>query len=434
MLKAILYLSLTAAGIGAGFVNPLFGAIACIEAYLLNPAIFQMSDGGFRYQLWTTIAFLVSLAIHRPRGLARVGRERAVLWALWIFVGIGALSALWAEISSREALDAIFEVFKTVLMISFLPLIIRNERDMSRLMIAFVVGAWHAGFMFTFGVRWGYIATSFGRGDGSVVPDPQTAVLVLFVPLVCLLIMRGTKLERILAVLALPFVLNGIVETYERTGFVALAVEMLLLLLILPKKTVLRLAPVLIAGACLFIFRLTPPDYWQRMGTIQTPTEEASANSRFVINSASWNMFLDHPWGVGYRNYPVVSPRYLDREYLTQGRRSAHNSFFTVACETGLQGFVAWIGAFGGALWLLRRIRKGADRSNPSRIQTYAMGLEFGLYGWLAGGWFQSYHEVDPAYWFAAIAVVLTRLDQRQKAEAAESVEEPDAIAIGATG
>ncbi len=119
------------------------------------------------------------------------------------------------------------------------------------------------------------------------------------------------------------------------------------------------------------------------MSTIEAPTEEASANSRFVIASASLRMLADYPMGVGYRNYPDVSPRYLDTTFLTHGRRSAHNSFFSVACETGYLGFAVWISAFAGAIWLCRRIRKAANFSRLTQVDIYAMGIEIGLYGWL---------------------------------------------------
>src|SRR6202040_181759 len=108
------------------------------------------------------------------------------------------------------------------------------------------------------------------------------------------------------------FVLDGLVETYERTAFVGLAVECVLLMLLLPKRLVLKVLPVLAIALALFVFRLTPVDYWDRMTTILTPTQEGSANSRFVINDTSRAMLADHPMGVGYRNYGYVSPQYLD--------------------------------------------------------------------------------------------------------------------------
>jgi O-antigen ligase len=195
-----------------------------------------------------------------------------------------------------------------------------------------------------------------------------------------------------------------------RTGFVSLAVEVMAMLFLFPKRIVLRLLPVGIVGMALFVYRLTPDDYWDYMGTIRTPTEEASANSRFIINAASLEMLKDYPMGVGYRNYPDVSPRYLSGEMLTGGRRSAHNSYFSIVCETGIIGFIVWISAFVGALALCLRIRKGIDFANVRPIDTYALAIIVGLLGWIAGGCFQADHEVDPAYWFVGFSIILMRL------------------------
>lgn len=43
------------------------------------------------------------------------------------------------------------------------------------------------------------------------------------------------------------------------------------------------------------------------------------------------------------------------------------------------------------------------------------MGIELGYYGWLMGGITMAEHEVDPAYWFVAFAVVLTRLHHQER-------------------
>jgi O-antigen ligase len=414
MLKAILYLGLAGFAIIGTFFSPIIGAIGAIEAYLFNPVVFGLSDGGFRYQLWVTIAFLLSCLIHRVRGVERVGREGLVVKALWAFVAIGALSAAWAVVSPQLALDTIYEVLKTVLLVTFLVLAIRSEKDMSILLFACLIGVLHASFMHVVGPRIGYVPMSLAREYG-VLPEYQTVVLVLFIPLLVLLAMMGQRNERVLAWVTLPLALDSIVNSYMRTGFVALAVELVAIFLFLPRRLTFKLLPVLGAGGALFFFVFTPTNYWDWMNTIKHPTEEGSANSRFEIDAVSLQMFLDHPMGVGYRNYIEISPQYFRPEQLDPGtgKRAGHNAFLTVLCETGVFGFAAWTSAFGGAVWLLRGIRKRADANNLTRIEIYAIGLEIGLYGWLVSGLFHSTHEVDPAFWFAGFAVTLTRLHRQ---------------------
>jgi O-antigen ligase len=415
LIKAIFYFGLTLIGIVAALFSPMAGAIAAIESYLLNPNGLAL-DFQFRYQLWVTIAFIVGCLLHRPRPLEKVGREGILIKSLWAFTAIAALSSLWAVYSASEALDETSDLFKRVLVSSLLVLVIRNEKALSGILMACIVGVWHASVLHVLGPRLGYVPTASAREDG-VLPQGQMSVLILFVPLLVVLIASGSRWERRVSLCALPFVIDSIVNTYMRAGFVALAVEGALLLLLLPRRITLRLLPGLALGLGLFFFMFTPREYWRWMDTIGTPTQEGSANSRFAIADASIRMFLDYPMGVGYRNYRNVSPRYLDAGYLTNGKRSAHNSFFTVLCETGILGLLAWFTAFGGAAWTLRRIRRKADRSRPHRIEVYAMGLEIGLYGWFAAGIFHDIHNVDPAYWFVAISVAIARLRAQSQSE-----------------
>jgi O-antigen ligase len=433
LLKVILYVSLALFGVVAALFSPLAGAIACIESYLINPSVFELHDGGFRYQLIVTVAFLFSCVIYRPRGAARVGREGWVLWALWVFAAIALLSATWAVVSPTVAFDSAYEIFKTVLFTALLVLTIRTERNLSLLMTATLVGILHASVLSVLGGRLGYVPDLPGR-VAAVLPDPQQPVMVIFTPLLLLMAMTRSGAQRWLAWCSIPFVLDSIVGTYERTGFMCLLIQSVLLLFFLPRRITLRLLPALAVAGGLFVFVFTPPDYWTRMKTIENPDEEASAHSRFVINEASWRMLADYPWGVGYRNYPYVSPRYLPANMLSDGMRAAHNSYFTVVCETGVIGFAVWASAFIGAAWLLRRIRKRADSQAPTAVEIYAMGTELGLYGWMIGGCFQAHHEVDPAYWFVGIAVILTRL-HGQKTETEDNedrveVDESQPVAV----
>lgn len=426
MIKIVFYLGLSVmSSIGALF-DPLIGVFAALGFYLLNPPALLPDDFGFRFQLWATIALAVGWLIHRRKLPPRVGGESRVLILLWCYIAVACLSCLWALVSAEQAWDSVFEMVKTAVTVTILVRIIESEQQFAKVVLVCILGVWHAAFMHTFGTQMGYAPPSLARSIG-VLPDPQAAVMVLFVPTILLLGVFGTRIERVISWMALPFVLNSIVSSYERTGFLALMVEMLLLVILLPRRIIFRLLPFAALGAALFILRLAPPDYWEKMSTIEHPTEEASANSRFVINEASVHMLWDHPFGVGYRNYPFVSARYLDPQFLDQGYRSAHNSYFTVACETGVEGFVLWAATFGGTLWLLFRTRRW-DRSTDSlsRVQIHAMGLELGLYGWLIGGWTLAYHEVDPAYWFIGFAVVLTRL--RAQELAGSEVQPPERV------
>ena len=416
MLKFAFYLGLSIVGFMGTLVNPCIGAASCILAYLFNPVALAIDNHGIRYQLWLTAAFIVSVVIHRAAGLPKVGREGRVPMALWAFVAVATLTSLWAVHSSEQALTGVYELFKTALTATLLIRVVKTERDVRMIVLACLVGGLHAAFMQVLGPRFGYMPTADPK-EAVPLPDPLAPVMVLLLPVACLVAINGRRLERWIAICAVPVLVDGLIVTYERAALMGFAAEIPLLLFFLPRRIVVRAGPaVLLAGVLLF-WRFAPSDYWERAATILHPTEEGSAASRFVINQASWAMFSDYPFGVGYNNYPDVSPRYLAAGYLTEGRRSAHNMYFTILCETGFPGVLLWLMSFGGALWLLRRVRKNRRGRSPTPVEVYAMGAEIGLYGWLVVGWTQSFHEVDPAFWFLALAVVITRIQHKQMAE-----------------
>jgi O-antigen ligase len=419
MFKLAFYLILAGLGILATFWNPLYGGVACVLSYLLNPVAISMDSGGFRFQLWVSIAFLVSMVLYRPRPAGADAPTAHVLAGMWLFMALCAASAAWAVVSSQNALEESFEMFKRILLAALMCRLVRSERDIVWLVWASLIGTFHASALHIFGGRLGWIPASESREYG-VLPTGQTAVLILFVPLLVVLGAMGRKKERLASWCILPFVLDSIVNTFQRMGFVVLAAEAVLLAIYLPRRIVIRVVPVVAVLGCLFVIRFMPPEYRDWVATVEKPHQEASAESRFAIDRASIQMLLDYPMGVGYRNYLDVSPRYLPAEMLDHGKRSAHNSFFAVLCELGIQGLLAWLWTFGGAIILMRRIRKAPDREPTGRLELYALGIELGLYGWLIGGLFHDLHNVDPAYWFVAFAVALTRL-KRARPESEEA-------------
>lgn len=409
MLKLTFYLGLTGLGAVATFWDPLYGAVGCVLAYLLNPVAIAMDTGGFRFQLWITIAFFVSMLLFRPKPAGVEAPTGHVLAGMWIFVALCSASAAWAVVSSQSAIGDSYEMFKRALLAALMCRLVRSERDIVWLIWACLIGVFHASLLHIFGGRLGWIPAAENREFG-VLPLGQTANLILFVPMLVVLSIMGRGKERLASWCILPFVLDSIVNTFQRMGFVVLVAEAFLLAIYLPRRIVLRLAPVVAVIGCLFVIRFMPPEYRSWVATVEAPHEEASANSRFVIDRASIQMFLDYPLGVGYRNYLLVSPRYLPPEFLDHGKRSAHNSYLAVLCELGVQGLLAFLWTFGGAIVLLRRVRKASNREEPDRLELYAFGIEVGLCGWLIGGLFHDLHNVDPAYWFVAFGVALTRL------------------------
>jgi hypothetical protein len=90
----------------------------------------------------------------------------------------------------------------------------------------------------------------------------------------------------------------------------------------------------------------------------------------------------------------------------------------------GIEGFIPWILAIMIALLCLRRIRKNARGRPWTAPEYYAIAIEIGLYSWLAIGFFDDESNLDPAYWFLALAVILVRVTQGASTEQTVPAEE----------
>ncbi len=424
MLKSIAYLLLFLLGIGATFSSSLWGGVSVILAYLLNPIVVSRELPLQRFQFYTAIAFILSTMMYPKSRLQSIWHDRMVFRSLGCYAVVCMLTSLWAT-DMLWSFEHAFDFNKTLLIAWLLTTIVHDERGIRILLFASLIGSLHAAFMHTLGVDLDWVSKKFADEYGTL-PDMQAPVMLLLLPLFLLIAIFGRNgYQKLLGWVGLPIVLNSIVESYQRAYFVGLLAECLFLLLFLPKKIALRLTPVLTMAVILYVTVLTPANYWSWMDTINRPAQEGSASSRFDLYKASAEMLRDHPMGVGYRCYIFESHNYLPASYFDEEHpnKAAHSTFCTVACETGVLGFAFWSVSIALALWLLRRIRKAANTANPDQIDIYAMGIELGLIGWLVGGFFHSDHQVDPAYWFLAFAVVLHRLKFAPDSENDQQIE-----------
>ncbi len=411
MIKSLGYAILFLLGMGATISSSLWGGATVILAFMLNPVVIAKELPLQRYQFYTSIAFICSVLMHPRSRLPSISPDSLVFKGLWLYVGMCFVTSLWATDTSW-AFSYALNFSKTVLIAWLLTKVVHDERGIRVLLFAGLIGALHAAFMHTFGVDLDWVSKKYADEWG-VLPDMQAQVMLLFLPLFLLIAIMGrSPYEKLLGWVATPIVLNSIVESYQRAYFVGLLAEAVYLMLFLPKRIALRLAPILGTAVLLYVFVLTPENYWSWMDTINSPTQEGSASSRFDLYTASGKMLADNPQGVGYRCYIFEAHKYVPRHLLKddEAKKAAHSTVCTIACETGVIGFLFWLTAVGTSLWLLRKIRRAADPARPSPLDVMAMGIEIGLYGWLVGGLFHSDHETDPAYWFLGFAVMLYRL------------------------
>jgi O-antigen ligase len=154
--------------------------------------------------------------------------------------------------------------------------------------------------------------------------------------------------------------LNIVIFTGSRTGYIALAAFVALVVLKSQRK--LRAVGILVLVLALAT-PLVPQQYLDRFGTVFTGKDKVgqSTDMRKEILRDAWEVFLEYPLGVGVAAFPFVRWQKFRRIQDT------HNLYLEVATNLGVQGFVAFILFVGAQLFLLRRLA-GQFASHRARI------------------------------------------------------------------
>jgi putative inorganic carbon (HCO3(-)) transporter len=104
----------------------------------------------------------------------------------------------------------------------------------------------------------------------------------------------------------------------------------------------------------LVVLVIMPPEYIERFKSIGGQEKEGhSKDTRMVILSDAWTIFLENPQGVGVASFPAVRMARFGRVQDT------HNLYLEVATNLGIQGLIIFLGLVGVMMWDLRRTAFG---------------------------------------------------------------------------
>lgn len=228
---------------------------------------------------------------------------------------------------------------------------------------------------------------------------------------------RGIR--RWLAFGALPFILNAIILTQSRGGFVALVAAGASAWYLSPKvnRRAVLIAGVLAAG---LIGMLGNDAFWERVQTIAGDKSNTSEETRVQILGPQLQMFKDHPFGAGYRGNAILSPRYMPVELLSSsGVRSAHNTFMAALVDQGFPGAIMLVSLYVWAFLKIRALRALDEKGLPHELGLFRAAIGAALTGCFAAGMFLNMLTSEVQIWLLFILASLTSLAQKTLAEAA---------------
>lgn len=409
--------------------HPIYGLVTYVGLLYIHPP--SQWWGNFipsiRWSLAAAVITLFATWIHRSKDDAPPLTSMGLMWGLVIFVGWLVVQSAWA-LNPPMHKELLVLTTKYTLLAALIYKCIENEYHLKVFLWAHAAGCFYLGiFVFTryTGGRFeGFESPGIDEANAAAL-QVATGIIVTFV-----LFLSGKLYEKIAAVGFMPFILNALVTTISRSGFLALAVAGVLFNLFAPKKLkgVVRIFS--ITGLILFV-TLTNPLYWERIGTILIAGEEVegvdTGSKRLVLMQAQLQMFAHYPLGCGHRCTAVLSPDFLDDEHLTgpegQRNRSSHNTFMTLLVEQGVIGAGMYVLLL---IWIAQKTFKlrGRMRSRRGLVPlTYTATVAI-LGAITVGDVFVDYLKFEARVWFLGLLMVLLKFDiilQREEAAAAEA-------------
>lgn len=379
----------------------------------------------------TTLAFwlaLLTFVVYFPAQLGVEGnltsRPREVNLVLLLCLA-GLVSIPFAKESPAEAWASFSNIFiRAVLIFLVIVNVVRTERRL-RWLLALTIGS---GVVMAWGALSDYAAGRLSvegyRVEGRIGgifenPNEMALHLVTMLPIAVALAVgsRGLLKKALYAAAALAMT-AGVVVTYSRGGFLAMATGGLVLAWILGRKNRLMVVAAAILLTVLLLI-VAPGGYGARILSIYDRRLDAfgSADARQQLLMTSILVALRNPlFGVGMGNFVFVSPRSLE----------AHNAYTQVAAEMGAFGFAVY------CLYVvtpLRRMlavaRESFEARRTSPLYYLAVGLAASLAAYMVASFFGSFAYYWNIYYLVGYAVCLRRLYEAQQARAAAEASNP---------
>lgn len=363
------------------------------------------------------------------------GRWRTRMWGLLgVFLVACVLSSLYSRWSGLS-FSAMKEVLTTFSFFGFTLLFVR-PRDLSTTLPAVLVASSTLSSLLAVGgmlldmdafiVSSGSAAAEARAVGGENDPNFFAAMVLVCVPLLVHYIISARRpLIRYGAAALLLLNSLALVLTYSRSVFIMFAMVMAMLALehvrrLRPRDVGILVLALAIGGGVLAV-RMADSDIWARLKTLSTPQTDPSLMRRWSYLDVGLKSFLENPvLGSGLSTFPLV---YADSHYAAafalnenDYERAAHNSYLEILVGTGLAGFIPYMAAVAGSLWLLfrtsLRLRSGGVL-DPSLVRSYAYAFISLLSAFMFLSW--PFHKY--IWLFVGISVIAARAAESREDE-----------------
>lgn len=418
-LRSLLFVALFLFACGAAFRRPIYGLLAYVATLYIHPPSRWWGQGWMEDIRWALVAagitLLAVLVRRRTRDTVSL-RQFPITWMFVFFVLWLAVQLLWSI-----SFDLQWELFTLYLkfgvVIYLIYYCIETEKDLQLFLLSNVLGCFFLGWLafteYTTGRFEGFGGPGLGEANAAA---NQLAVGALIAGSMFL---AGRLLVKVVVVGAAPFIVNGLVTTASRSGFLGIAVGGLIFNMFAPKFAKKKVAIASLLGVVLLL-AVTNPIYWARMASIKVSGQEIegmdTGGGRRALLTAQFEMFQDHPLGCGHRCTNLLSQRYVDDRYLIgegpERGLSSHNTFLSLLVEQGAVGALFYVGMLGWSWSIVRKLKRSVVGRQDS-LPLLLPGVVAALSAILVGDLFVDYVKHEARIWLIALLMVMWRLSQQ---------------------
>lgn len=429
-MRDIAVLLLLAGIVVATFRRPVFGVLGWALFALLNP---HRHTWGFMYSLpssqvialATLVAVLLTTQHRQPKGgLPAVLTILILAWA--------AVNAPLG-FNPPRSWDYVDRVFKGYLFV-WLALLLMHTRQHVMWMLATI--AVSLGF---YGVKGG-LFTLATAGSHRVSGPPGSMIegnnelavgLIVTIPLLYFFYQQvNRKWARRALLAAIGLCAMSVIGSYSRGALLGIFGMGLVLWFRSHQKVLLTMALLALAFVAI---PFMPEKWFERMGTIQTHEEDASASYRLIAWRAAYNLAKDRfPLGGGLEYETLeVAQRYSPDPTLVM---VPHSIYFQTLGGLGFIGLglflLFWFLVWRQCAWLRRNCKA------PSVLWAGQLGsmVQVSLAGYAIGGAFLNLAFWDGVYYVYAAVAVAVFVAKRQMAEEAASLQVAPVTIAAAVG
>lgn len=424
-MRDLVFMAILAGCLPFALWNPQVGVLMYVWVGLMNPHQFVYKLSNFPVALTFALATLVAMVLRKRFGRFPVQTETLLILVWFCYTTVTTFVAI-----GPEAWKYWDQFSKILLMSTVAAMLLQTRKDLNRLIVVITVSiAFYAvkGGIFSILTRGNYLV--YGPRGTFIADNNDLAIAELMVlPLILYFIRHEQRTWRRMA-LKVCFVLAiiGIVFSYSRGALVALA-GVALVMAWRSRHRFRAISLALLAISALVVF--APKAWMERMHSIRTYQQDASALGRLNAWGFAWNLATSRPIGGGFRAFtPENFRRYAPNP---DDYHEAHSIYFQVLGEQGFPGLAIFLGILGSSLLRLQRIRK-QTRGQPEWKWAHDLAemLQCSLIAYSMAGAFLGRAYFD-LYYYVIIAGVLLHVvyaDERRRA----LVPAPEPVPAGLT-